>query len=60
MFLIALGWLAAIVVGIAEPVVMIIFGKAVDDFATAGKFSVCDQNSTLHNQGPDFPIMFFR
>ena len=44
--LIIFGWLAAIVVGVSQPVLMIVFGEAVDDFTNAGKFAYCDTNST--------------
>ena len=49
--MIIFGWLAAIVVGVSQPVLMIVFGQAVDDFTTAGKFSFCDENSTTFDTG---------
>ena len=30
---------------------MIIFGRTLDDFATAGKFAFCDLNNTVYNEG---------
>lgn len=50
--LIIFGWLAAVVVGVSQPLLMIIFGGAVDDFTSSGKFSYCDTNNTdVYNTG---------
>ena len=40
----------AIVVGVSDPAVMIIFGQTVDEFANSGKFAYCDSDGVNYNK----------
>ncbi|CBY32034.1 unnamed protein product [Oikopleura dioica] len=42
--LIAVAWLCAVISGVADPAMIIFFGKSVNDFATAGKFVACEND----------------
>ena len=45
-----MGWLASLVVGVSEPVIMIIFGKGMDEFITPARFAYCDANLTIYSE----------
>ena len=49
--MIAIAWICAVISGVADPSMIIFFGKSVNDFATAGKFVACENDKTALEEG---------